>query len=135
MTAASGARVITLFGCGGDRDRTKRPKMGQAAGEGSDFVVATSDNPRSEDPLAILAEIEPGLQSALASHTPSKPIAPPPFDSRSRPPNPVTSFSSPARATKKNRSSRTAPSPSTTLKSRVPRYPLSAIPIPATISI
>ena len=56
-------RVITLFGCGGDRDRTKRPKMGQAAGEGSDFVVATSDNPRSEDPLAILAEVEPALKA------------------------------------------------------------------------
>ena len=63
ITAQSGGRVITLFGCGGDRDRTKRPKMGQAAGEGSDFVVATSDNPRSEDPLAILAEIEPGLRA------------------------------------------------------------------------
>lgn len=63
MTKASRARVITLFGCGGDRDRTKRPKMGQAAGEGSDFVVATSDNPRSEDPAAILSEVEPGLQS------------------------------------------------------------------------
>ena len=61
MTAHGDGRVITLFGCGGDRDRTKRPKMGQAAGAGSDFVVATSDNPRSEDPLAILAEIEPGL--------------------------------------------------------------------------
>src|SRR5580700_6851801 len=64
MTAQTGGRVITLFGCGGDRDRTKRPKMGQAAGEGSDFVVATSDNPRSEDPLAILAEVEPGLKQA-----------------------------------------------------------------------
>jgi UDP-N-acetylmuramoyl-L-alanyl-D-glutamate--2,6-diaminopimelate ligase len=63
MTKQSGARVITLFGCGGDRDRTKRPKMGQAAGEGSDLVVATSDNPRSEDPLAILAEIEPALKA------------------------------------------------------------------------
>ena len=61
MTAHGNGRVITLFGCGGDRDRTKRPKMGQAAGAGSDFVVATSDNPRSEDPMAILAEIEPGL--------------------------------------------------------------------------
>jgi UDP-N-acetylmuramoyl-L-alanyl-D-glutamate--2,6-diaminopimelate ligase len=69
MTAASGARVITLFGCGGDRDRTKRPKMGLAAGEGSDFVVATSDNPRSEDPAAILAEIEPGLQSTHVAYT------------------------------------------------------------------
>jgi UDP-N-acetylmuramoyl-L-alanyl-D-glutamate--2,6-diaminopimelate ligase len=69
MTAAAGARVITLFGCGGDRDRTKRPKMGQAAGEGSDFVVATSDNPRSEDPAAILAEIEPGLEASGAAYT------------------------------------------------------------------
>jgi UDP-N-acetylmuramoyl-L-alanyl-D-glutamate--2,6-diaminopimelate ligase len=60
----SGKRVITVFGCGGDRDRTKRPKMGQAAGAGSDFVVATSDNPRSEEPLAILAEIEPGLKAS-----------------------------------------------------------------------
>jgi len=67
MTGQKGARtacrVITLFGCGGDRDRTKRPKMGQAAGEASDLVVATSDNPRSEDPLAILAEIEPALKA------------------------------------------------------------------------
>jgi UDP-N-acetylmuramoyl-L-alanyl-D-glutamate--2,6-diaminopimelate ligase len=57
-------RVLTVFGCGGDRDRTKRPRMGLAAGEGSDFVVATSDNPRSEDPEAILAEILPGLKSS-----------------------------------------------------------------------
>jgi UDP-N-acetylmuramoyl-L-alanyl-D-glutamate--2,6-diaminopimelate ligase len=69
ITAASGSRVITLFGCGGDRDRTKRPKMGQAAGEGSDFVVATSDNPRSEDPASILAEIEPGLLSTGVAYT------------------------------------------------------------------
>jgi UDP-N-acetylmuramoyl-L-alanyl-D-glutamate--2,6-diaminopimelate ligase len=64
MTKASGKRVITLFGCGGDRDRTKRPRMGLAAGEGSDFVVATSDNPRSEDPMAILEEVEPGLKKS-----------------------------------------------------------------------
>jgi UDP-N-acetylmuramoyl-L-alanyl-D-glutamate--2,6-diaminopimelate ligase len=64
MTAQSGRRVITLFGCGGDRDRTKRPKMAQAAASGSDFVVATSDNPRSEDPLAILAEVEPPLKTS-----------------------------------------------------------------------
>ena len=57
-------RVITLFGCGGDRDRTKRPRMGQAAGEASDFVVVTSDNPRSEDPGAIIAEILPGVQAS-----------------------------------------------------------------------
>ncbi|MGB8262013.1 MAG: UDP-N-acetylmuramoyl-L-alanyl-D-glutamate--2,6-diaminopimelate ligase [Terracidiphilus sp.] len=69
MTARTGGRVLTLFGCGGDRDRTKRPKMGLAAGQGSDFVVATSDNPRSEEPLAILAEIEPGLKAARARYT------------------------------------------------------------------
>jgi UDP-N-acetylmuramoyl-L-alanyl-D-glutamate--2,6-diaminopimelate ligase len=56
-------RVITLFGCGGDRDRTKRPLMGRAAGEGSDFVVLTSDNPRSEDPEAIMHDALPGLEA------------------------------------------------------------------------
>lgn len=54
-------RVITLFGCGGDRDRTKRPKMGRAAGEGSDLVVLTSDNPRSEEPMAIIKEALEGV--------------------------------------------------------------------------
>jgi UDP-N-acetylmuramoyl-L-alanyl-D-glutamate--2,6-diaminopimelate ligase len=69
ITTQSGGRIITVFGCGGDRDRTKRPKMGLAAGEGSDFVVATSDNPRSEDPQAILAEIEPGLKESNVRYT------------------------------------------------------------------
>jgi UDP-N-acetylmuramoyl-L-alanyl-D-glutamate--2,6-diaminopimelate ligase len=54
-------RVITVFGCGGDRDRTKRPLMAQAAGQGSDFVVLTSDNPRSEEPLQIIDDALPGL--------------------------------------------------------------------------
>lgn len=58
----AGARVITLFGCGGDRDRAKRPLMGEAAGRGSDFVVLTSDNPRSEDPVAIINDALVGLQ-------------------------------------------------------------------------
>ena len=57
-------KVITLFGCGGDRDRTKRPLMGDAAGKGSDFVVLTSDNPRSEDPLAIMNDALVGLQKS-----------------------------------------------------------------------
>jgi UDP-N-acetylmuramoyl-L-alanyl-D-glutamate--2,6-diaminopimelate ligase len=60
--------VITLFGCGGDRDRSKRPFMGIAAGEGSDFVVLTSDNPRSEDPQAIIADALPGLQKTGARY-------------------------------------------------------------------
>ncbi len=64
---ARGARVITLFGCGGDRDRSKRPKMGRAAGEGSDLVVLTSDNPRSEEPAAILAEALAGVRETNAA--------------------------------------------------------------------
>jgi UDP-N-acetylmuramoyl-L-alanyl-D-glutamate--2,6-diaminopimelate ligase len=55
-------RVITLFGCGGDRDKTKRPRMGRAAGEGSDLVVLTSDNPRSEDPMEIINEALAGVR-------------------------------------------------------------------------
>ena len=52
-----GGRVITVFGCGGDRDKSKRPKMGRVAAEGSDLVVVTSDNPRSEQPRDIIAEV------------------------------------------------------------------------------
>ncbi len=61
-------RVITLFGCGGDRYRDKRPLMGQAAGEASDFVVLTSDNPRSEDPLAIINDALVGLRRTDVPH-------------------------------------------------------------------
>ncbi len=61
-------RVITLFGCGGDRDRSKRPLMGEAAGRGSDFVLLTSDNPRSEDPLAIINDALVGLQKTGTRH-------------------------------------------------------------------
>jgi len=61
-------RVITLFGCGGDRDRTKRPLMGMAAAELSDFVVLTSDNPRSEHPLGIINDAMVGLRRFDTPH-------------------------------------------------------------------
>jgi len=55
-------RIITVFGCGGDRDKTKRAPMGEVAGRNSDLVIVTSDNPRTENPLQILSEIEIGLK-------------------------------------------------------------------------
>jgi UDP-N-acetylmuramoyl-L-alanyl-D-glutamate--2,6-diaminopimelate ligase len=60
-------RVLTVFGCGGDRDRTKRPRMGRAAAEASEIIVITSDNPRSENPRAIIDEILPGTTGAPAT--------------------------------------------------------------------
>ncbi len=58
-------RVIAVFGCGGDRDRGKRPLMGEIAAVASDLLIVTSDNPRSEDPLAIIADIERGVKGAI----------------------------------------------------------------------
>jgi len=69
VQAGQKGRVITLFGCGGDRDRAKRPLMGEAAGRGSDFVVLTSDNARSEDPLAIMNDAKVGLQRSGARYS------------------------------------------------------------------
>ncbi len=64
----SSGRIIILFGCGGDRDRAKRPLMGEVAGSMSDVVVLTSDNPRSEDPLRIINDVVVGLQKARARY-------------------------------------------------------------------
>jgi len=68
LTHLPHGKIITVFGCGGDRDRTKRPVMGEIASRMSDYVFATSDNPRSESPAQILAEIEQGLQRGKAKY-------------------------------------------------------------------
>ena len=62
-------RVITLFGCGGDRDNTKRPIMGEIAGKLSDYSIITSDNPRTEDPISIVAMIEKGMRDTGGEYT------------------------------------------------------------------
>ena len=61
-------RTVAVFGCGGDRDRTKRPKMGRTAAQNADFLVVTTDNPRTEDPEAIIADILPGLEGSGTPH-------------------------------------------------------------------
>ena len=65
-------KILVVFGCGGDRDRTKRPVMGKLAVQYGDIVIATSDNPRSEDPEKILADIEVGIKEALAGNQAGK---------------------------------------------------------------
>ena len=61
-------RVVALFGCGGDRDRTKRPIMGEVAARLADFCIVTSDNPRSEDPRAIIEEMLPGMKRSKSAY-------------------------------------------------------------------
>jgi UDP-N-acetylmuramoyl-L-alanyl-D-glutamate--2,6-diaminopimelate ligase len=61
-------RLIVVFGCGGERDRTKRPAMGEVAARESDCAIITSDNPRSEDPMAIIREVEAGIAAGTAQY-------------------------------------------------------------------
>jgi len=63
------SRIITVFGCGGDRDSKKRPLMGEVAGRLSDYIIVTSDNPRSEDPHKIIEDILPGLKHSASNST------------------------------------------------------------------
>ena len=75
MRELTNGRLITVFGCGGDRDRGKRPEMGRIAGSYSDVVFITSDNPRGEDPGAIIREIEPGAKESGLKRINSDPTA------------------------------------------------------------
>jgi len=68
LKAVAGKKILTVFGCGGDRDTGKRPLMGRAACEFSDHVIITSDNPRSEDPLKIILDIEKGIRGKFSNY-------------------------------------------------------------------
>ncbi len=69
LKECSSGRLVTVFGCGGDRDKTKRPLMGAIAAQLSDYLVVTSDNPRTEDPAAIIADIVAGLADTATPYT------------------------------------------------------------------
>lgn len=69
LRGSAKGRLVTVFGCGGDRDKTKRPQMGKIAGDFSDYVIVTSDNPRTEDPGEIIKDILVGMQDCEAPYT------------------------------------------------------------------
>ena len=68
MRELTKGRLVALLGCGGDRDAAKRPLMGEAAARLADFVIVTSDNPRSEDPESIIRQILPGVEKHATEH-------------------------------------------------------------------
>ena len=112
--------IITLFGAGGERDRSTRPPMGEAAGSLSDLVILTSDNPRSEDPLRIINDVVVGLQKVNAQLPHRAGPRRAPWKLRSTRPSPATSCCWPEKATKIIRFCATAPSNSTIAKKRAP---------------
>ncbi len=69
MNKIKSGRLVTLFGCGGDRDRTKRPKMGRIAAALSDYCIVTSDNPRTEEPMDIIDDILIGMKNTKTPYT------------------------------------------------------------------
>jgi UDP-N-acetylmuramoyl-L-alanyl-D-glutamate--2,6-diaminopimelate ligase len=74
LRGVTSGRLITVFGCGGNRDRLKRPKMGEISVRLSDFTIVTSDNPRDEDPLEIIKEVESGIRGARKFEPESSPL-------------------------------------------------------------
>jgi len=114
-------RIITVFGCGGDRDRAKRPEMGLVASTYSDETIVTSDNPRSEDPDAIIDEVNVG-ECSTARRSAGRAIAVTPSKKRSHSRREATSSWWPARATRRHRPLVTPCSPSTIGSSRSSCY-------------